>query len=174
MSKKLKQKRPEAIEQTLVVIKPDGIQRGLAGQIISRFENAGLKIVGMKMRWVNETQAKKHYTADLAQRRGQKVRDLMVNFLQSGPVVAFVVEGVDAIENVRKMVGSTEPKAAQPGTIRGDFAHVAFRHADKEGKAVGNLIHASADKTDAEHEVLVWFNEDEIYEYHTVHEAFTF
>ncbi len=167
-------KRPEAIEQTLVVIKPDGVQRGLVGSIISRFEYAGLKIVGMKMRWVDETHAKKHYTEDLAQRRGQLVRDLMVGFLRSGPVVAFVIEGVDAIENVRKMIGSTEPKSAQPGTIRGDYAHVAFRHADKEKKAVGNLIHASADKNDAEREVLVWFNEDELFDYQTVHEAFTF
>lgn len=168
------QLRLESIERTLVVIKPDGVQRGLMGEIIQRFEKAGLKIVGMKMRWVDETQAKKHYTADLAKRRGQNVRDLMVDFLKSGPVVAFVIEGVDAIENVRKMVGSTEPKASLPGTIRGDYAHVAFRHADMTGKAVGNLIHASSDKKDAEREVLVWFNEDELFDYHTVHEAFTF
>jgi len=89
-------------------------------------------------------------------------------------VVAFVIEGVDAIENVRKMVGHTEPKAAQPGTIRGDYAHIAFRHADAEKKAVGNLIHASSDKNDADREVLVWFNEDELFDYHTVHESFTF
>lgn len=167
-------KRAEAIERTLVVIKPDGVQRGFVGQIISRFENAGMKIVGMKMRWVDEAHAKKHYTEDLAQRRGQMVRDIMVDFLRSGPVVAFVIEGVDAIENVRKIVGSTEPKAASPGTIRGDYSHIAFRHADAEKKAVGNLIHASSDKADAEREVLVWFNEDELFDYHTVHEAFTF
>lgn len=166
--------RPETIEQTLVVIKPDGVQRGLVGELIQRFEKAGLKIVGMRMRWVDETHAKKHYTEDLAQRRGQHVRDLMVDFLRSGPVVAFVVEGVDAIENVRKMIGSTEPKTAQPGTIRGDYAHVAFRHADAAGKAVGNLIHASANVKDAHDEVLVWFNEDELFEYKTVHEQFTF
>ncbi|OGZ47269.1 MAG: nucleoside-diphosphate kinase [Candidatus Ryanbacteria bacterium RIFCSPHIGHO2_02_FULL_45_13b] len=165
--------RPETIEQTLVVIKPDGVQRGLMGEIIQRFEKAGLKIIGMRMRWVDETQAKKHYTEDLAQRRGQHVRDLMVDFLRSGPVVAFVVEGVDAIDNVRKMIGSTEPKAAQPGTIRGDYAHVAFRHADSQKKAVGNLIHASSDAADARNEILVWFNEDELFDYKTVHDAFT-
>ena len=172
--KNTKKQKPDTIERTLVVIKPDGVGRGLVGQIIQRFENAGMKIVGMKMRWVDETQAKRHYTEDLAVRRGQKVRDLMVEFLKNGPVVAFVIEGVDAIENVRKMVGSTEPKTAQPGTIRGDFAHVAFRHADAYGKAVSNLIHASSDPADAEREVLVWFNEDELYDYKTVHEAFTF
>ena len=137
------------------------------------FEKAGLKIVAMRMRWVDETHAKKHYTEDLAKRRGQHVRDVMVDFLKSGPVVAFVVEGVDAIENVRKMIGSTEPKAALPGTIRGDYAHVAFRHADSQKKAVGNLIHASSDAADARNEILVWFNEDELFDYKTVHDAFT-
>lgn len=171
--KKKAEYEKETIQRTLVVIKPDGVQRGFVGQIISRFENAGLKIVGMKMRWVNKTHAQQHYTEDLAIRRGKKVRDVMVDFLRSGPVVAFVIEGVDAIENVRKMVGSTEPKAAQPGTIRGDYAHVAFRHADAHGKAIGNLIHASSDLRDAEREVLVWFNEDELFTYQTVHEAFT-
>lgn len=164
---------PETIEQTLVVIKPDGVQRGLVGEIIQRFEKAGLKIVGMRMRWIDETHAKKHYTEDLAQRRGQRVRDLMIGFLRSGPVVAFVIEGVDAIENVRKIVGTTEPKAAQPGTIRGDYAHVAFRHADAAGKALGNLIHASSNTKEARDEILVWFNEDELFDYKTVHEQFT-
>lgn len=167
-------RHPETIEQTLIVIKPDGVQRGLMGEIIQRFEKAGLKIIGMRMRWVDETHAKKHYTEDLAQRRGQHVRDVMVDFLRSGPVVAFVVEGVDAIENVRKMIGSTEPKAAQPGTIRGDYAHVAFRHADASRKAVGNLIHASSNAEDAQNEILVWFNEDELFDYKTVYEQFTF
>ena len=171
--KKQKTRRPETIEQTLVVIKPDGVQRGLVGEILQRFEKAGLKIAAMRMRWVDETHAKKHYTEDLAKRRGQKVRDVMVEFLRSGPVVAFVVEGVDAIENVRKMIGSTEPKAALPGTIRGDYAHVAFRHADAMKKAIGNLIHASSDAKDARNEILVWFNEDEIFDYKTVHDAFT-
>ncbi len=172
--KKARSPRPETIEQTLVVIKPDGVQRGLVGEILQRFEKAGLKVIGMRMRWVDETHAKKHYTEDLAKRRGRHVRDLMVDFLRSGPVVAFVVEGVNAIENVRKMIGSTEPKAAQPGTIRGDYAHMAFRHADAARKAVGNLIHASSGAEDAQNEILVWFNEDELFDYKTVHEQFTF
>ena len=161
------------LERTLVIIKPDGVQRGIVGSIIQRFENAGLKIIGMKMRWADKTQAMEHYTEDLAKRRGQHVRDIMVEFMKSGPVVAFVVEGVDAIENVRKIIGSTEPKSAQPGTIRGDYSHVAFKYADAKGKAVMNLIHASSDAADAEREVFVWFNEDELFDYKTVHEVHT-
>lgn len=161
------------IEKTLVLIKPDGVKRGLMGRILSRFEDAGMKIVAMKLRQSDEAHALKHYNEDLERRRGKKVRDLMVDFIKSGPVLAFVVEGVGAIENVRKIVGATEPKAALPGTIRGDFSHVSFTYADKKNKAVENLIHASADAADAEREVWLWFNEDEICKYKTVHEAHT-
>jgi nucleoside-diphosphate kinase len=162
------------IERTLVLIKPDGVKRGIMGRIISRFEDAGLKIVAMKLRQSNEAHSLKHYTEDIEKRRGKKVRDMLVDFLKTGPVLAFVLEGVNAIENVRKMVGATEPKSAAPGTIRGDFSHVSFSYADAKGKVVENLIHASADATDAEREVWLWFNEDEICEYKTVHEAHTF
>lgn len=161
------------IEKTLVIIKPDGVKRGLVGPIISRFENAGMKIVGMKMRWIDVGHAMKHYTEDLAERRGQRVRELMVDFIKSGPVVAFAIEGINAVENVRKMVGATEPKSAQPGTIRGDYAHVSFGYADAKDKPIENLIHASSDAADAEREVWLWFNEDEIYDYKTVHEVHT-
>ncbi len=162
------------IEKTLVIIKPDGVKRGLIGRILQRFEDAGLKIVGMKMRWVDAGHAQKHYTEDLAIRRGEHVRKQMVEFITSGPVVAFVIQGVNAIENVRKMIGATEPKAASPGTIRGDFSHMSFSHADAEGKGIENLVHASSDATDAEHEVWLWFNVDEISDYKTVHETHTF
>ena len=176
MPKKKIPKKQSAVdtgtEKTLVVIKPDGVQRALAGAIIQRFENAGLKIVGMKMRWVDKTHALEHY-ADLAERRGQHVQNVMVEFMKSGPVIAFVIEGVNAIENVRKIIGATEPKAAQPGTIRGDYAHVAFGYADSRGKAIGNLIHASSDAKDAEREVWLWFNDDELFDYKTVHEVHT-
>jgi nucleoside-diphosphate kinase len=162
-----------AMEKTLVLIKPDGVKRGLMGRILSRFEDAGMKIVGMKLRQSDEAHALKHYTDDIEKRRGKKVRDLLVDFLKSGPVLAFVVEGINAIENVRKMVGATEPKAAAPGTIRGDFAHISYSYADEKGKVVENLIHASSDATDAEREVWLWFNEDELCEYKSVHEAHT-
>lgn len=161
------------IERTLVLIKCDGVKRGLVGRIFSRFEDAGLKIVAMKMQQVNEDRALNHYTEDIAVRRGQHVRDMLVDFLKSGPVIALVLEGVNAIENVRKMVGSTEPKSAAPGTIRGDFAHVSFGFADANGRVVENLIHASSDAADAEREVWLWFNEDEMATYKTVHEVHT-
>jgi nucleoside-diphosphate kinase len=161
------------MERTLVLIKPDGVKRQLIGRILQRFEDAGMKIVAMKLRHVTEAHALGHYTEDLARRRGEIVRKRMVDFLQTGPVLAFVLEGVSVIENVRKIVGATEPKAAPPGTIRGDFSHVSFAHADAQGKGVENLIHASADAADAEREVWLWFNEDEFSEYRTVHEAHT-
>jgi len=161
------------LEKTLVLIKPDGVKRGLMGRILARFEDAGFKIVAMKMRQSDEGHALKHYTEDIEKRRGKKVRELLVDFLKSGPVLAFAIEGVNAIENVRKIVGATEPKSATPGTIRGDFSHVSFGYADEKGKVVENLIHASSDAADAEREVWLWFNEDEICEYKTVHEAHT-
>lgn len=161
------------MERTLVLIKPDGVKRQLIGRILQRFEDAGMKVIAMKLRQVAEAQALGHYTEDLAKRRGEHIRKRMVDFLQTGPVLAFVIEGVNAIENVRKIVGATEPKAAQPGTIRGDFSHVSFAHADAQGKGVENLIHASSDAVDAEREVWVWFNEDEIVSYQTVHEVHT-
>lgn len=159
------------IERTLVLIKPDGVQRALVGRIISRFEDAGLKIVGMKMVWVDKDFAKKHYTEDITVRRGEKVRNQLLDFLQIGPVVAFCLEGVNAIENVRKMVGSTEPKSALPGTIRGDFAHVSYHYADTNKKVVKNLIHASSDAADAKREVELWFTEKELHTYKSVHDA---
>jgi len=162
------------IERTLVLIKPDGVKRGLMGRIVGRFEDAGMKIVGMKLKQTEEAHALKHYTEDLAVRRGQVVRDRMVDFLKTGPVLAFVLEGINVIENVRKMVGATEPKSALPGTIRGDFSHVSYSHADAQGKGVENLIHASADAADAEREVQLWFSKDELTSYKTVHEAHTF
>lgn len=160
-------------QQTLVLIKPDGVKRGLMGRILSRFEDAGLKVIAMRMRQTDEAHALQHYTEDITVRRGQKVRDQLIDFLKTGPVLAMVLEGVDAIENVRKMVGSTEPKSALPGTIRGDFSHVSFSHADGNDRVIENLIHASGNEEDAKHEVLLWFNEDEMCEYKTVHEAHT-
>lgn len=162
------------LERTLVLIKPDGVKRALMGRILSRFEDAGLKVVAMKLKQVDEAHALKHYTEDLAIRRGQVVRDRMVDFLKTGPVLALVLEGINAIENVRKMIGATEPKAALPGTIRGDFSHVSYAHADAQGKGVENLIHASADATDASREVPLWFLPSEFSTYKTVHEAHTF
>ena len=155
------------IERTLVLIKPDGVQRAVMGRIISRFEDAGLKMVAMKMVWVNEEFSKKHY-AEHVEKPFYKGLESMITM---GPVLAMVLEGVEAIALVRKMVGATEPKSSAPGTIRGDFAHVSYGYADEKGIGVKNLIHASADKKDAEIEVPLWFEDKEIHSYKTVHDA---
>ncbi len=157
-----------AMERTLVLIKPEGVQRHLVGKIISRFEDAGLKIIGMKQFWADEEFAKKHYTEDITERRGEKVRNSLLKYITEGPVVAICLEGVNAIENVRKIVGGTEPKSAPPGTIRGDFAHVSFAHADENDLPVKNLIHASSNEKDAKHEVSLWFSDSELHSYKTI------
>lgn len=155
------------IERTFVMLKPDAVQRQLSGQILTRFENAGFKIVGLKMKWVDAEHSKKHY-AEHAEKPFFKGLD---EFIRAGPVVAFVLEGVNAIENVRKIVGSTEPKGAAPGTIRGDYAHVSYGYADEKGIGVKNLIHASADKKDADREIALWFTDAELHSYKSVHDA---
>lgn len=159
------------LERTLVLIKPDGVERGLIGDIVSRFEKAGFRIIGLKLAKVNEEFAKKHYTEDIAIRRGEAVRKMNVDFISAGPVVAIAIEGINAIENVRKMVGATEPKAAAPGTIRGDYAHVSYAYADSKKIVVKNVIHASSDAKDSEHELKVWFRPEELHSYKTVHDV---
>ena len=161
------------IERTLVILKPDAVKRSLIGRVMSRLEDVGLKIVAAKMVKVTPEFAQQHY-ADLAQRRGDKVATMMIQFLVSGPVFALAVDGVDAVENVRKLVGATEPKAALPGTIRGDFSHVSFSHADKENRAIENLIHASGSSDDAQREIALWFTAKEIHTYKTAQEDHVF
>ena len=153
------------IQQTLVLVKPDGVARGLIGETIKRFEQRGLKIVALKLVKIDNDIAKKHYTEDITERRGEKVRNLLLDFITEGPVVAMIIEGVNAIENVRKLVGTTESREALPGTIRGDFSHVSFSYADKKGSVVKNIIHASADEADAKNETALWFSVDEIFDY---------
>ena len=153
------------IEQTLVLVKPDGVSRGLTGEVITRFEKSGLKIVGLKLTHIEKSFAEKHYTEDIAIRRGEKVREMLLDFLSEGPVVAMIVQGVDAISNVRKIIGDTESKTALPGTIRGDYSHVSFDHADENTIPVRNVIHASSDSDDAKSELALWFSVDEIHDY---------
>jgi nucleoside-diphosphate kinase len=161
------------IERTLILLKPDTVQRQLTGRIIQRFEDAGYKVVGMKMKWIDEELGKKHYF-DVAQRRGEAVLTNLLSFMRAGPVIAMCIEGVDVVENVRKMVGGTEPKTALPGTIRGDFSHHSYSHTDKAGKAISNLIHASGNVEEAKYEIDLWFTAGELHTYKTVHEAHTF
>ena len=158
------------IERTLVLLKPDAVQRALVGEIVTRFERVGLKIVGLKMVLSTDELGLAHYTEDITKRKGEHIRKGLVEYLKTGPVIAFVLEGVSAIEVVRKMTGPTEPKAALPGTIRGDFAHVSYAFADDKRIMVKNLIHASSDKADAEREVKLWFKESELHSFRTVHD----
>jgi nucleoside-diphosphate kinase len=141
------------------------------GRIIQRFEDAGLKTVGMKLAWVDKEFAKKHYTEDVAKRRGEHVRKMLMDYLTEGPVLAICLEGIDAVDLVRKIVGPTEPKAALPGTIRGDFAHQSFGYADDKKIPIKNLIHASGNETEAKQEVALWFSGNELHSYKTVHDA---
>lgn len=162
-------------ERTLVVLKPDAVQRGITGEILSRFERAGLKIVGIKMIQPTAEHMFYHYETigKLISRRGQKAYDSIANFMQSGPVIAFVLEGIEAVSLVRKLAGTTEPKTAQPGTIRGDYAHTSFAHADAYGVGVPNIVHASSDPEEARQEIAHWFAEAELFDYETAHEKFT-
>ena len=162
------------IEQTLILIKTDGVERGLVGEVIRRFENAGMKIVGMKMLMIDKDFAKKHYTEEIEKRRGKKVRKMLMKYITEGPVIALVLEGIHAIELTRKLVGNTESRKALPGTIRGDFSHHSYAYADKKGIAIKNIIHASANKKEAEEEINLWFAIDELHKYKTVFEKHTF
>lgn len=155
------------IQRTLVLLKPDAVQRCYAGEIITRFEKAGLKIVGMKMVWADKAMAQEHY----AEHVEKPFYPGLENMITEGPVIAFVLEGVEAIATVRKMVGSTEPKGAAPGTIRGDYAHASYGYADDKGIGLKNLIHASANTEDADKEVSLWFSKEETHTYKTVHDA---
>ena len=158
-------------ERTLVVLKPDAVARGLAGRIIQRFEDASLKIIGMKMREMDADFTRRHYF-DLEERLGPAVYHATAGFMQRGPVIAFVVEGEDAVATVRKIVGSTYPNEAVPGSIRGDFAHQSKAVAAATGKAVANLVHASGNREEAQYEVNLWFGKSELFEYKSLAEAF--
>src|SRR3989338_5642020 len=158
------------IERTLVVVKPDGVKRAMVGRILSRFEDAGLKIVAMRMQWVKDDFAKRHYREeDIAKRHGERVWKTLLAYIQEGPIIAVLMEGVNAIEVVRKLVGSTYPNEAPPGTIRGDFGHISKVYANEKGMQTYNLIHASANKADVAYEVSLWFAQQDMHSYKTVH-----
>lgn len=157
------------IEKTLVLIKPDGIKRGLVGEIIKRIERTGLKIISMKMTWIDKNFGEKHYF-DVKERYDQRILDNLVNYIIEGPIIAICFEGIDAISLVRKLVGATYPNEANPGTIRGDFCHISKDYANKNKRRVGNLIHASANKKDAKIELALWFSVDEMHDYKTSHQ----
>jgi nucleoside-diphosphate kinase len=152
------------VERTLVLLKPDAVARGLVGRVITRFEEALLKVVAAKMVWMDADLAKRHYF-DLEERFGPEVFNAMATFMESGPVIALILEGVEAVACTRKIVGSTYPDQAEPGTIRGDFANMSRAYANERRLAVANLVHASGNVKEAAHEIGVWFTEDEIHDY---------
>jgi len=139
------------MERSLVLIKPDTIQRGLAGEIISRLEKKGLKIVAMKMLHMDNTLAQRHY----AIHKGKVFFDDLVNFITSGPVIAIILQGKDAVQIIRQMMGETDPAKAHGGTIRGDFG-IDIGH---------NLVHGSDSLENASKEIDLFFSAEEIFNY---------
>jgi nucleoside-diphosphate kinase len=152
------------IERTLVLLKPDAVTRGLVGRVLARFEDALLKIVACKMVWMDAELNRQHYF-DLEERFGPDVYHAVAVFMQTGPVFTLVIEGVDAVAIVRKLVGATYPDQAAPGTIRGDYAHQSKAYANANKLPVANLVHASANLQEAKREIDVWFTERDMHEY---------
>ncbi len=148
------------VERTFIALKPDAVQRGVVGEILERFERAGLRIAALKMVQATDDVLEDHY----AEHVDKDFYDALAEFMKDGPVIAGVLEGVEAVDNVRKLVGETEPYEAAPGTIRGDFSHMSMEHADEKGEAVKNVIHAAGTPEEAAEEISIWFDEDEIHD----------
>lgn len=143
-------------ERTFVIIKPDAVQRGLAGEIISRFEKKGIKIVAMKLVSVSKELAEKHYEIH----KGKPFFEPTVKYITSSPVIAMVLEGINTIDMVRGMMGKTDPQKAEMGTIRGDLGQFIGR----------NIVHGSDSKETAEFEINLWFKTEEITKYKRIDE----
>lgn len=188
LNKELKQ------EKTCVLIKPDGVRRGLIGEIIKRIEQRGLKIIALEMIWATKDQVDRHYPKDKEYIRnlgektlanykayhldpikelgtddpfkiGEMVRGWLIDYLTDAPMVKMVVSGLHAINMVRKIVGNTMPSQAEMGTIRGDFSVDDSIMANREKRSVRNIIHASGNKKEADHEIAFWFAPEEIHNY---------
>lgn len=182
-------------EKTLVLIKPDGVQRSLIGEVIKRYESCGLKLVALKMLIPSQKLALKHYSIDpewafktgtksieAATARGEKlwtddpvkyaekIRETLKVYMASGPIVAMVWQGMNAVGVVRKITGSTEPLNSVPGTIRGDYTIDSYSAADGDKRAVRNIIHASGSVEEAKAEMAIWFKPEEILSYRLVSE----
>lgn len=182
-------------EKTLVIIKPDGVQRSLIGEIIKRYERTGLKLVALKFLIPTEEMIKKHYLVDPdwtikvgeksivayekagekfpfkdALECGEQILNRLVQYMSSGPAVVMVLQGNQAVGIVRKITGGTEPLTSDVGTIRGDLTIDSYGAADPGGRAIRNLIHASGHIDEAEKEIAIWFSENEIVKYNVVQE----
>lgn len=136
-------------ERTFVAVKPDGVQRGLIGEVVKRFETKGYKVIGLKMLQVTDAQAKAHY----AEHEGKPFYERLIKYIQSGPIVGMVIQGYNAVAGVRHLMGSTDPNQAEVGTLRADFAQV------KEY----NIVHGSDSVESAEREIKIYFNENELF-----------
>lgn len=180
-------------EKTLVIIKPDGVQRSLIGELIKRYERIGLKLVGSKMLIPTEEMVEKHYTVDPDWKRkaGEKVIKSYVDkdvtppstdplvasesilgrlkkYMSSGPVIALVWQGAHAVAIVRKITGGTEPLSSDVGTIRGDYVHDSYALSDIDTRSVRNLVHASGTVEEAQKEIELWFRPEEILSYRLI------
>jgi len=199
----MKKRRDPKSEKTVVLLKPDTIKRGLVGEILMRFEKAGLKIIALKMVWVNKDLVAKHYPNDreyltaighktlksydeygldaheeLGTKNpyeiGKMVRQWNMEFLSSGPVVAVLFQGVHAVDAVRMMIGNTLPRFATPGTIRGDYSLDSPILANLNKRTVKNMIHASGTLIEAKFEQELWFHDQEIHNYQRADEEIMF
>jgi len=182
-------------EQTLVIIKPDGVQRSLVGEIIGRYERIGLKLAGMKMVIPNEKQVEEHYLVDPEWKMkvgmksiasyekkgetppsadplavGEKVLSHLKRYFTIGPVIPMVFEGAHAVEVVKIITGGTEPRTSDVGTIRGDFMLDSYSMADLDGRALRNIAHISSSVSDAIAEIKIWFDPKELIDYRHVQE----
>ena len=182
-------------EKTLVLVKPDGIQRSLIGEIIRRYERIGLKLVGLKMLVPTKERVEEHYTLDPNWKKmvgekaiasyekkgmtppstdpvavGNQVVERLKKYMTSGPMVAMVWQGAHAVEIIRKITGGTEPRSSDVGTIRGDYVVDSYAMADTDDRAIRNLIHASGSVEEAENEINLWFAPEEILKYKLVQE----
>lgn len=180
-------------ERTLVIIKPDGVQRTLVGEIVRRYERVGLKLVALKMMVPTKDMIEKHYTLDpewrritgekrikAAKEKGEKLQTddpyeiteqvlkVLKEYMTSGPVVLMVWQGAHSVSIVRKITGGTEPLSTDVGTIRGDFVLDSYSMSDNDGRAVRNLVHASGSVDEANNEIEHWFSSDELNDYKLV------
>ena len=188
------------MEKSLLIFKPDSVARGLVGEITTRFEKVGLKIVGLKMMMVSKEIADKHYPSDREEfikgmggktlenyqdlgidpktefgsadphEIGLKIRQWLVDMITAGPVIVMVLEGPHAVELVRKIVGHTLPLKSAPGTIRGDYSYDSSYLANTGKRPIKNLLHASGNVEEAKYEVELWFKKEELMEYSRVEE----
>ncbi|OGY62255.1 MAG: nucleoside-diphosphate kinase [Candidatus Harrisonbacteria bacterium RIFCSPHIGHO2_01_FULL_44_13] len=190
-------------EQTLVLIKPDGVKRGLIGEIIKRVEQRGLKVIALRMFQATKEDLDKHYSdseenlkamgektlatykkygldpekevgTDDPVKIGRMVHGWIVDFMTSGPIIKMVVQGLHAVEMVRKLVGNTMPSQAEMGTIRGDYSVDSAVLANAQKRGIRNLVHASGNLAEAEHEISLWFKSEEIHEYKRAEEDIMF